>query len=91
MHFPCVQTLNINRFSICIGGKGSSQPDQDDDSGDQDDNQQNDQGKGNGQQTNGYSRGGRGGRSRGFRGYRPRYIRRGGFRPQKSVPNQGVS
>merc|ERR1712038_1898134 len=71
------------------GGKGSSQPDQDDDSGDQDDTQQNDQGKGNGQQTNGYPRGGRGGRSRGFRGYRPRYIRRGGFRPQKSVVNQG--
>jgi len=71
------------------GGKGSSQPDNgDDDSGDQDDNQ-NDQGKGNNQQTNGYARGGRGGRARGFRGYRPRYIRRGGFRSQKPVANQG--
>jgi len=71
------------------GGKGSSQPDNgEDDSGDQDDNQ-NDQGKGNNQQTNGYSRGGRGGRARGFRGYRPRYIRRGGFRSQKPVANQG--
>merc|ERR1712018_1114699 len=70
------------------GGKGSSQPDNaDDDSGDQDDNQ-NDQGKGNSQQTNGYSRGGRG-RGRGFRGYRPRYIRRGGFRSQKPIANQG--
>jgi len=69
------------------GGKGSSQPDQaDDDSGDQEDNQ-NDQGRGNAQQ-NGYSRGGRG-RGRGFRGYRPRYIRRGGFRSQKPIANQG--
>merc|ERR1719283_418355 len=76
----------IPRFQ---GGKGSSQPDNgDDDSGDQDDNQ-NDQGKGNNQQTNGYARGGRGGRARGFRGYRPRYIRRGGFRSQKPVANQG--
>ena len=72
-----------------VGGKGSSQPDQaDDDSGDQEDNQ-NDQGRGNAQQ-NGYSRGGRG-RGRGFRGYRPRYIRRGGFRSQKPIANQGVS
>ena len=72
-----------------VGGKGSSQPDQaDDDSGDQEDNQ-NDQSRGNVQQ-NGYSRGGRG-RGRGFRGYRPRYIRRGGFRSQKPIANQGVS
>merc|ERR1712061_13511 len=82
-------TRGFGGFRGGKGGKGASQPDQDDDSGDQDDNQQNDQGKGNGQQTNGYPRGGRGGRSRGFRGYRPRYIRRGGFRPQKSVVNQG--
>merc|ERR1712241_701505 len=69
------------------GGKGSSQPDQaDDDSGDQEDNQ-NDQGRGDAQ-SNGYSRGGRG-RGRGFRGYRPRYIRRGGFRSQKPIANQG--
>merc|ERR1719367_316221 len=69
------------------GGKGSSQPDQaDDDSGDQEDNQ-NDQARGNAQQ-NGYSRGGRG-RGRGFRGYRPRYIRRGCFRSQKPIANQG--
>jgi len=72
------------------GGKGSAPVDQaDDDSGDQDDNQQtNDRGKSDMQQTNGYGRGGRGGgRGRGFRGYRPRYIRRGGFRPQKDGGN----
>merc|ERR1711878_17981 len=55
-------TRGFGGFRGGNGGKGSSQPDQDDDSGDQDDNQQNDQGKGNGQQTNGYPRGGRGGR-----------------------------
>jgi len=72
------------------GGKGSAPVDQaDDDSGDQDDNQQNnDRGKTDMQQTNGYNRGGRGGRGgRSFRGYRPRYIRRGGFRVQKEGGN----
>ena len=67
----------------------------DDDSGDQDENQQkDDRGKADVQYTNGYSRGGGrgGGRGRGFRGYRPRYIRRGGFRPQqKEVGNSRVS
>ena len=67
----------------------------DDDSGDQDENQQkDDRGKADVQYTNGYSRGGGrgGGRGRGFRGYRPRYIRRGGFRPQqKGVGNSRVS
>jgi len=77
------------------GGKGSAPADQDEDSGDADEGQQkNDRGKSDVQYQNGYSRGrGRGGRggergSRGgFRGYRPRYIRRGGFRVQKEGDN----
>jgi Y-box-binding protein 1 len=74
------------------GGKGTIPADQgDEDSGDQDDSQQkDDRGKADIQYTNGYGRGGGrgGGRARGFRGYRPRYIRRGGFRPQqKEVGN----
>lgn len=70
------------------GGKGSAPSDQvDEDSGDQEETQQNDRGKPDAQYTNGYGRGSRGGRGRGFRGYRPRYIRRGGFRPQKPGGN----
>ena len=75
-----------------VGGKGSAPVDQgDDDSGDQEENQQNDRGKADMQQTNGYNRGGRGRGGRGFRGYRPRYIRRGGFRPQKDGGNSRVN
>jgi len=70
------------------GGKGSAPSDQvDEDSGDQEESPQNDRGKPDAQYTNGYGRGSRGGRGRGFRGYRPRYIRRGGFRPQKPGGN----
>ena len=77
------------------GGKGSMPVDkgEDDDSGDQGENQQmEERGKPDSRYTNGYSGEGRGrGRARGFRGYRPRYVRRGGFRPPKEVGNTRVS
>jgi len=73
------------------GGKGSMPVDkgEDDDSGDQGESQQmEERGKPDSRYTNGYSGEGRGrGRARGFRGYRPRYVRRGGFRPPKEVGN----
>ena len=82
--------MNDNRI-LCLGGKGSAPSDQvDEDSGDQEESPQNDRGKPDAQYTNGYGRGSRGGRGRGFRGYRPRYIRRGGFRPQKPGGNPEV-
>ena len=80
--------MNDN-WILCLGGKAPS--DQvDEDSGDQEESPQNDRGKPDAQYTNGYGRGSRGGRGRGFRGYRPRYIRRGGFRPQKPGGNPEV-
>merc|ERR1712241_1392957 len=72
-----------------MGGSMPVDKGEDDDSGDQGENQQmEERGKPDSRYTNGYSGEGRGrGRARGFRGYRPRYVRRGGFRPPKEVGN----